>query len=146
MGHGAPMVDRLRRRGTTTGLGVDVVTTVAGDMFSLMRATLLTSHVGEGPALSAADVLQLATVRGAAALGMADEIGSLRVGKRADLVLLRTTDVNLLGGLHDPVGTVVAAAHPGNIEAVFVAGRQVTTGVPAGLPAAVSASAGAVTA
>src|SRR5436190_570255 len=36
MGHGAPMVNRLRAAGITTGLGVDVVTTVAGDMFSLM--------------------------------------------------------------------------------------------------------------
>src|SRR5262249_18728742 len=72
MGHGAPMVSRLRQHGVITGLGVDVVTTVAGDMFSLMRAALLTSQLGPGERLRAADVLRLATIDGASALGMAD--------------------------------------------------------------------------
>lgn len=140
MGHGAPMVGRLRRHGVTTGLGVDVVTSVAGDMFSLMRAALLTNYLGEGPRLNPADVLRLATLDGAAALGMADQVGSLRVGNHADLVLLRATDVNLLGGRHDPIATVVTAAHPGNIDAVYVAGRRVPTDLPASLYHDVGAS------
>jgi 5-methylthioadenosine/S-adenosylhomocysteine deaminase len=125
MGHGAPMVGRLRRHGVTTGLGVDVVTTVAGDPFSLMRAALLTSQLADTSRLHAADVLALATIGGAAAVGLADRVGSLRPGKQADLVLLRATDVNLAGGRHDPIGTVVTSAHPGNIDAVYVAGRLV---------------------
>jgi len=131
MGHGAPMVGRLRHHGITTGLGVDVVTTVAGDMFALMRATLLTSQLGDGERLRAADVLRLATLDGATALGRADEIGSLRPGKQGDLVLLRADDVNLVGGRHDPIGTVVTNAHPGNVDAVFVAGQRVDTSLPA---------------
>ncbi|MGQ0838575.1 amidohydrolase family protein [Actinokineospora sp.] len=145
MGHGAPMVGRLRGHGITTGLGVDVVTTVAGDMFSLMRATLLTGRFGDGPRPTAADVLRLATVDGAAALGLADQVGSLRVGKQADLVLLRTTDLNLLGGLADPVGAVVTAAHPGNIDTVLVAGRPVGIAGPADLAEAIASSAAHVT-
>ena len=43
MGHGGPVVGRLKRLGVTTGLGVDVVSAVAGDMFSLMRATLMSA-------------------------------------------------------------------------------------------------------
>jgi cytosine/adenosine deaminase-related metal-dependent hydrolase len=125
MGHGAPMINRLRRAGITTGLGVDVVTTVAGDVFSLMRAALLT---GGGQGVRAVDVLRMATVDGAAALGLADRIGSLRPGKQADVVLLRLADANLVGGLHDPVGTVVTAAHPGNVDTVLVAGRVVKRG------------------
>ncbi|SDM29679.1 amidohydrolase family protein [Allokutzneria albata] len=135
MGHGGPMADRLAAHGVRTGLGVDVVSTVAGDMFSLMRATLQSSG------LSTSDVLGLATVDGASALGMADQVGSLTVGKQADLVLLRANDPNLTGGHHDLVGTVVTAAHPGNIESVFVAGKPVRTTVPADLAEALHASA-----
>jgi 5-methylthioadenosine/S-adenosylhomocysteine deaminase len=141
MGHGAPMAGRLAERGITTGLGVDVVTAVAGDMFSLMRATLLTSQFGAGRRVTPAEVLRKATVDGAAAVGLGDRVGSLTVGKRADLVLLRATDSNLVGGLHDPVGTVVSAAHPGNIEAVLVDGRIVRTELSAGLIEAVDRSA-----
>ncbi|HVK22358.1 MAG TPA: amidohydrolase family protein [Actinokineospora sp.] len=124
MGHGAPMACRLRANGITTGLGVDVVTTVAGDMFSVMRAAILTSRT-TGDHLTAAEALTLATISGAATLGMADEVGSLRVGKKADLIILRANDVNLLGGAHDPVGTVVTAAHPGNIDLILINGRVV---------------------
>jgi len=145
MGHGAPMVGRLRSHGITTGLGVDVVTTVAGDMFSLMRATLLTSQLGGGPRLGAADVLRLATLDGAAALGLDDRVGSLRPGKQADLVLLRASDVNLVGGHHDPIGTVVTGAHPGNVDAVLVAGRRVDTTLPAEAVAELQVSAARVT-
>ncbi|PSL04542.1 cytosine/adenosine deaminase-related metal-dependent hydrolase [Haloactinopolyspora alba] len=125
MGHGPAVVGRLRAAGVTTGLGVDVVTTVAGDMFSLMRATLLSGHDAGHTDLSAAEVLRMATQDGADAVGLGDRVGSLRSGKQADLVLLRADDVNLAGGLHDPVGAVVTAAHPGNVDTVLVAGRPV---------------------
>ncbi|KAA2259474.1 amidohydrolase family protein [Solihabitans fulvus] len=125
MGHGAPMIGRLRRAGITTGLGVDVVTSTAGDMFSLMRAALLSSHLGEGPRLTAAEILQLATIDGATALGLADRIGSLQPGKQADLVLLHADAPNLAGATHDPIGAVVTAAHPGNVSTVLVAGTPV---------------------
>ncbi|WP_331766882.1 amidohydrolase family protein [Embleya sp. NBC_00896] len=125
MGHGAPMINRARATGVVTGLGVDVVTTAPGDMFSLMRAALLTSQLADGPRLFAADVLRMATIGGAAALGLSDRIGSLAVGKRADLVLLRTDAVNMVGATHDIAGAVVASAHPGNVDTVLVAGRIV---------------------
>jgi 5-methylthioadenosine/S-adenosylhomocysteine deaminase len=140
MGHGAPVVGRLAARGITTGLGVDVVTSVAGDMFSLIRATLLTSQFGDGPRVTPADVLAMATLGGAAAVGLADRIGSLTAGKQADLVLLRATDPNLAGGRHDPIATVVAAAHPGNIESVLVAGRPARTALTADLLDALASS------
>lgn len=126
MGHGAPTVGRLAALGVTTGLGVDVVTAVAGDLFSVMRATLLTGQFSEGVRVSPADVLRMATSEGAAALGMQDRIGSLRPGKQADVVLLRTDAINLVGAVrHDPIGAVVTAAHPGNVDTVFVAGKIV---------------------
>lgn len=130
MRFGAPMAGRLRRAGVTTGLGADAVTSAPGDMFSQMRAALMSSHFdgddapGE-PSVTAADVLRMATAEGAAALGLGDEVGSLAVGKRADLVLLRADALNLTPVTHDPIGAVVTAAHPGNVDTVLVAGRAV---------------------
>ncbi|WP_148591448.1 amidohydrolase family protein [Streptomyces sp. WAC01526] len=132
MRFGAPMAGRLRRAGIPTGLGADAVTSAPGDMFSQMRATLMSSHFdgdGDGeadaPTVKAADVLRMATAEGAQALGLADEVGSLGIGKRADLVLLRADALNLAPVAHDPIGAVVTAAHPGNIDTVLVDGRPV---------------------
>ncbi|BCK69764.1 TRZ/ATZ family hydrolase [Streptomyces libani subsp. rufus] len=132
MRFGAPMAGRLRRAGIPTGLGADAVTSAPGDMFSQMRAALMSSHFdgnGDGeadaPTIKAADVLRMATAEGAAALGLADEVGSLGIGKRADLVLLRADALNLAPVAHDPIGAVVTAAHPGNIDTVLVDGRPV---------------------
>jgi cytosine/adenosine deaminase-related metal-dependent hydrolase len=55
---------------------------------------------------------------------MAGRVGSLAPGKHADLVVLRASDLNLLGA-RDPVAAVVTAAHPGNVERVFVGGVEV---------------------
>lgn len=125
MGHGAAMVGRLRERSVATGLGVDVVTTVSGDMFALMRATLISGHLTAHATLSAADVLRLATIDGARAVGLGDRVGSLLPGKQADLIMLRTDDLNLAGARADLVGAVVTAANAGNVDTVLVGGRVV---------------------
>ncbi|GAA3556477.1 amidohydrolase family protein [Kribbella ginsengisoli] len=118
---GDPIAGRLKSAGVTTGLGIDVVTTAPGDMFNAMRSVLALGY----QTLTAAEVLRIATLDGARALGLSDQIGSLRPGKQADLVLLRASDINLIGGLHDPIATVVTSAHPGNIDTVLVAGNPV---------------------
>ncbi|WP_371405403.1 amidohydrolase family protein [Kribbella sp. NBC_00662] len=117
---GRPLAGRLRAAGVDFSLGIDVVTTSGGDMFRAMHEVLALGY----QAFSAADVLQLATLGGARALGLAD-VGSLAVGNKADVVLVRSTDINLVGGLHDPVATVVTAAHPGNVDTVLVGGTPV---------------------
>ncbi|WP_198406801.1 amidohydrolase family protein [Nocardia terpenica] len=125
MGHGAPMLGRLAAAGVTTGLGVDVVTAVAGDMFSLMRAALLSAYLGAGRRPTVADILYTATLGGATALGLQDRIGSLTIGKQADLILIDAAAVNTAPVDHDPVAAVVTSAHPGNVDTVVVAGRVV---------------------
>ena len=70
------------------------------------------------------DVLEFGTLAGAQATGLAHKVGSLSPGKQADLMLVRATDLNLTP-VSDAVGAVVLAAHPGNVDAVFVAGRAV---------------------
>ncbi|WP_432192541.1 amidohydrolase family protein [Streptomyces sp. bgisy027] len=124
---GRPVTGRYRRAGVTTSLGADAVTSAPGDMFSVMRAALVASQVADDAAerLSVRDVLRMATLDGAAALGLADRIGSLRPGKQADVILLRLDDLNLLGAERDPIAAVVTAAHPQNVDTVLVAGQVV---------------------
>ncbi|MER7132613.1 amidohydrolase family protein [Streptosporangium saharense] len=123
MGHGLPETGRFRGFGVTTGLGVDTVTAAPSDMFAVMRAAFAAER-GGGGSLTAAEVLRMATVEGAAVLGLDDRIGSLRPGRQADLVMLRAGDLGL-APVHDPVGAVVTAAGPANVDTVLVAGRVV---------------------
>ncbi|MCO5974457.1 amidohydrolase family protein [Actinoallomurus soli] len=120
---GRPEVGRLRAAGVRTTLGADAVTSVGGDMFGLMRAAFAAARADD-PTVTAADVLRMATLDGAAALGLDDRIGSLRPGKQADLVLLRTDTPNLVP-LRDPITAVVTAADLSNVDTVLVGGEIV---------------------
>ena len=67
-------------------------------------------------------MLEFATLRGAIASGLGHKTGSLTVGKQADIVLINTNSLNMFPINHAP-GAVVEAAHVGNIDSVFVAGK-----------------------
>jgi cytosine/adenosine deaminase-related metal-dependent hydrolase len=71
--------------------------------------------------LTARDVLEFATVQGARTLGLADRTGSLTPGKAADLLLLRTDQLNMLP-VNNPVASVALAANTSNIDIVMVGG------------------------
>ncbi len=123
MGHGHPETGRFREFGITTGFGVDTVTDTPGDMFAVMRAAFAAERSRSG-SLTTGEVLRMATVEGAAVLGMDDRIGSLQPGKQADIVILRAGDLGL-APVHDPIGAVVTSAGTANVETVIVAGRVV---------------------
>ena len=55
-------------------------------------------------------------------MGIADSIGSLKPGKRADLIMVNTRDVNM-GVFSDPAHMLVDAAQPSNVDTVMVDGR-----------------------
>jgi len=86
--------------------------------------------MGKGEALpdtatiTCRDALEWVTVHGARMMRMSDRIGSLAPGKQADIVLLRSSDLNLFP-VHDAVRSVVRQAGPGNVDAVMVAGKFV---------------------
>lgn len=91
LGNGVAPVPELLAAGATVGLGTDsVMTNNDLDPFEEMRmAALVAKQRLRDPAvLPCADVLRLATAGSAAALGMADRIGTLEVGKEADLVVV----------------------------------------------------------
>lgn len=136
MGHGYPATMRLRARGIPTGLSADVCTSVGGDLFGGMRVALALARgaahasalaAGEDLAevpLPADDVLAMATIEGARAVGLDGRTGSLEPGKQADVLLLRT-DTPSLAPVSDPVGAVVLAAGVREVDGVLVAGRWV---------------------
>jgi 5-methylthioadenosine/S-adenosylhomocysteine deaminase len=131
MGHGVPPTGRLLSRGVRPSLSVDVVSSVPGDMFTQMRTALVqerilsfthTPDIAFAPTLTDRDVLEFATIDGARACALDNKVGSLTPGKQADIILIRTDQINVVP-LIDPVATVVICADTSNVDSVFVAGR-----------------------
>jgi cytosine/adenosine deaminase-related metal-dependent hydrolase len=139
VGFGMPATLAALRHGIRPALSIDSVTFVAGDMFGTMRTTLAAlrgvlgdratrEDTGVGPwEVTTGDVLEFATVRGAAALGLSHRIGSLDVGKQADIVLLDARSVRL-APLNNPAAAIVLQATPADVDTVIVAGRVVKRG------------------
>jgi cytosine/adenosine deaminase-related metal-dependent hydrolase len=72
-------------------------------------------------------VLELATIDGARDLKLDDKTGSLTPGKRADMILVRTTDLNIAPVI-DPITALVFSAQPANVDTVIVDGRILRRG------------------
>jgi 5-methylthioadenosine/S-adenosylhomocysteine deaminase len=119
----APVVE-LRRRGVSVSLGADgAACNNELDMFKEMRlaAGLQAIRHGAG-SLTARDVLQMATCEGARALGLHDEIGSIAVGRRADLIVI-DRDRPHLATAPDPISAIVFAARPSDVRTTIVDGE-----------------------
>ncbi len=133
LGPSFPAVDDALAVGVRPGLSMDNELSFGVDMFREMSALV---HLQRGRVhqrrnageedvpepISAADALEFATLRGAHNAGLPGRVGSIEVGKDADLLLIDATAPNTMPAT-DPVATVVSFAHPGNVSAVFVAGR-----------------------
>ncbi|HEX9763374.1 MAG TPA: amidohydrolase family protein, partial [Acidimicrobiia bacterium] len=131
MGHGMPPIQKFLDRGLRPSLSVDVETNVPGDMFNQMRSVLtlqrtMAASQGKSP-VSPREVLEYATVEGARANGLANEVGSLTPGKQADIILLRTDRFNVTP-LNDPTTAVVTGMDTGNVDTVIIAGRVMKQG------------------
>jgi cytosine/adenosine deaminase-related metal-dependent hydrolase len=95
-------------------------------MFQEMRQAALIQKPAHGPtAMDARTVFELATVGGAAALGLEREVGSLEPGKKADLALLDLEQVwNPAGETpNGPYSSIVYSGSPANVRSVMVDGR-----------------------
>lgn len=119
--------------GIRPGLSVDNETSYSGDMFMEMRVAFylqrvmahhqrLHGHHHAAAPTNAFRLLEAATIDGAAVAGLEQRIGSLAPGKQADLVLIRTGDLNLYP-VNNAIGTVVHAAERSNIDTVIIKGR-----------------------
>ncbi|TXK37090.1 amidohydrolase family protein [Pontibacter qinzhouensis] len=125
IGYGIPPITKCLDAGATISLSVDT-TTLSGnaDMFAIMKIFLnLANALNKDEfSLTARQVLELATMGGAKALGIADRTGSITPGKRADIIMVSTKAPNL-GLFTNPVDLVVEAVQPHNVDTVFVDGR-----------------------
>jgi len=119
----APVVEMLAR-GITVSLGADgAACNNRLDMFEEMRLAAVLQAMRKAPgALPARDVLWMATRAGARTLGREHEIGSLEVGKRADVIVVDRDRPHLVPG-PDPYSTLVYAACGSDVRTTIVDGR-----------------------
>lgn len=119
--------------GLTPALGIDLDTAFGSDLFGEMHALFGQQRSAmcyrrfrgkeNVPApISVQAVLEAATVNGARAAGLEDRIGTLAVGREADVIMVRTEDVAVFP-VTDPVGTIVQAVERANVDTVMVAGE-----------------------
>jgi cytosine/adenosine deaminase-related metal-dependent hydrolase len=125
LGAGIARVADLRAAGCPVGLGVDgAASNEAGSLLEEARHALLFARARGGPqALDVRTALELATLDGARILGRSDEIGSLEVGKLADLAVWRL-DTLAHAGIPDPVAALILGTPP-PLELLLVNGQPV---------------------
>ena len=128
LGAGIARLRDLTRAGVPVGLGVDgAASNESSSLVEELRHALLFSRAKDGPeALTVREALAVATLGGARVLGRADDIGSIEVGKQADLALWRL-DALSHHGIDDPVAALVLGSAP-PLEALLVGGRLVVEG------------------
>jgi 5-methylthioadenosine/S-adenosylhomocysteine deaminase len=119
-----PVTSRLRRAGARVALATD---NMHGDMVEVMRWALASGRLQERAVnefWTSADVFRMATLGAAESLGRDDDLGSLTVGKKADIVLFDFRRAHLTPAFN-PVGTLVHIAHGRDVRTVIVDGRIV---------------------
>lgn len=136
MAHGWPEAFKALRTGCKTGLGVDSSAICSGDMFHAMRICLQTQRARDNGELGSRgkvpkrlqatvdQVLYMATLGGAEAMHQEKEIGSIEVGKRADIVLINTDSPCMIGSI-DLGAALVMHASPADVDTVLVNGEMV---------------------
>jgi 5-methylthioadenosine/S-adenosylhomocysteine deaminase len=124
---GTCRVGTLLQRGVNVALGTDSAASNNDlNLFGEMQTAALLAklHSGDATALPAADALAMATINGARALGLEERIGSLEVGKQADLIA-----VDLRGPetqpLYHPLSQLVYACNGSQVSHSWIAGQQV---------------------
>ena len=118
-------VAELQDKGINVCLGTDgAASNNNHDMFAEMKcAALLAKAVsGDASACNAKQAIQMSTINGARALGLGDIIGSIEVGKQADLIALNLLQLNTQP-LYDPVAQLVYAANSQQVSHVWIAGE-----------------------
>lgn len=125
LGAGTARVRELLDAGVPVGLGVDgPASQEVNQLGAELRQALYTARLRGGPgALTAREALRLGTIGGARCLGRADQIGSLEVGKLADVALWRLDGLGH-AGIDDPVAALVLGP-PAELELLLVGGRVV---------------------
>lgn len=129
-GKGIMPLKAMMAEGVTVGLGTDGASSgntidIITQLGMVTRAHKTANH--DRGAFTAKEILSLATIGGAKALGTDSITGSLEVGKKADIVLIETESVNMFP-VHDPYSAIVYSANPSNVDSVWIDGVQTVSG------------------
>ncbi len=124
LGSGIAPVERFRRAGIRVALGTDGAASNDDlDLLGEMKTAglLAKGSSGDPTALPAGELIRMATLEGARALGLESEIGSLEVGKSADCIAIDLSAQSTTP-CHDPVAQIVYAATHNQVSHVWIAG------------------------
>jgi len=127
---GTPKIKTLTDLGITVGIGTDGPASNNNlDMFEEMKTAALLQKIRymDPTVLQAQQVLEMATTDGAKALGLEKTVGSLEVGKKADIILIDFRKPHLTP-LHDPYANIVYSAHGSDVDTVIVDGKLLMKG------------------
>lgn len=126
LGSGIAPIAKLIELGVSVSLGADgAACNNRLDMFTEMRTAALLQKVLHGPeALPASRALRLATIDGAKAMGLDSEIGSIEIGKRADLSMVQMDRLHTTP-VADVVSSLVYSVGADDVETVIIDGRMV---------------------
>ncbi|MEM2897513.1 MAG: amidohydrolase [Candidatus Bathyarchaeia archaeon] len=122
---GVAPIRKLIEKGVNVALATDgPASNNNQDMFGVMKATALLQKVStlDPTSITCEQVLEMATINGAKALGLENEIGSIEVGKKADIIIV---DLNKphSAPVHRPVSSIVYSALGSDVETVIVDGK-----------------------
>jgi 5-methylthioadenosine/S-adenosylhomocysteine deaminase len=126
LGSGLARFNDLRKAGIAVGLGTDSCSSSNDlDMFSVMRMAAHVVALRQSPAdVDLTAIVRAATIEAAKAVGLDDRIGSIEIGKEADLIALDLHAAHLTP-VHDVNALLVFAAGRGDVTDVWVAGEKV---------------------
>ncbi|HEY6806338.1 MAG TPA: 5'-deoxyadenosine deaminase [Pyrinomonadaceae bacterium] len=125
LGSGIAPIAKLLERGVSVSLGADgAACNNRLDMFTEMRTAALLQKALHGPeVLPASRALRMATIDGARALGLEREIGSLEVGKKADLTVIGLKAIHTAPRTADIISSIVYSSETGDVKDVLVDGN-----------------------
>lgn len=136
VGHGFPATGNFREAGIQMCVGVDVISIMSGEMFTQLRIALQTQRAFDNQAkqergepmdrlsISTHEALEWGTINAARSIGLGDRVGSLTPGKRADVTIISTDDVNTIPA-QAVKETIVFQTNPSNVDTVIVDGEVV---------------------
>ena len=129
LGSGIAPIPEMLADGVNVALGADGApcNNNLDGFLELRLCALLHKHRAGTHALPAAQALELATMGGARAIGRAHEVGSLELGKRADVIVVDLVSPHVVPS-PDPTSAVVYAAQSRDVRHVFVDGRHLVDG------------------
>ena len=130
MGSGVAPVPEMLAAGVNVALGTDgPASNNCQDIIQTMKFAACLHKVSklDPAAITARQVLEMATINGAKALGLEDQIGSLEVGKKADITIVDMEKPHI-APVHDPIGSLVYCARGSDVDTVIIDGRVVMEG------------------